>query len=384
MNQSALTNNLEETRRPLHQARHVPGHIYTSPEILALEKEHIFLRDWLCVARVEEIANPGDYMTLRILEEPVLLTRSADGAIHAMANVCRHRGVEIAAGSGNLKEFSCPYHGWTYGLDGQLIGAPYMKEAEGFDPKTCRLAPLRSDVWAGWVFINFDPDAKPLADFVADFDQDFARLHQERCRFAAKIPLELDCNWKLTVENLMDAYHFQVLHAATFGNYVGTEDKQDNLGDRYPFNMRKNGGFSAFYNAYAMTPEGKSLFGPMPWMPQDTDIFGCIGYLAPNMHMFARCDNVHPFVIWPLGESRSQVMVYSLFPEEFFDQPDFAEKAEKYHGVLEQVVEEDRAMVRSLQINLATDHFRPGRMSKLERPVYHFLNYTLDRILGGC
>ena len=149
---------VEETRQPLHSARHLPGYVYTSPEILALEKEKIFMRDWLCMGRVEEIENPGDYMTFRVLGEPLIIARNEKGEINAFANVCRHRGVEVASGSGNLKEFSCPYHGWTYDLEGRLVGAPYMKEAEGFDPKSCRLSPLKCDTWAGWIFVNFDSE----------------------------------------------------------------------------------------------------------------------------------------------------------------------------------------------------------------------------------
>jgi len=97
------------------------------------------MRDWLALGRVDEIENPGDYMTFRVLDEPVIICRDNDGNINAFANVCAHRGVEVANGAGNLQEFSCLYHGWLYDLEGKLIGAPYMKEAEGFDPANCRL-----------------------------------------------------------------------------------------------------------------------------------------------------------------------------------------------------------------------------------------------------
>ena len=95
--------------------------------------------------------------------EPMLIVRDEDGSVHAMSNVCRHRGVEVASGSGNVSEFSCPYHGWTYDLAGKLVGAPYMKEAEGFNPSSCRLKPLRVGIWAGWIFVTFNDEAPPLA-----------------------------------------------------------------------------------------------------------------------------------------------------------------------------------------------------------------------------
>ena len=107
---SAIGDGLDGVRAPLVRAQHVPGSIYTSPEVLALEKGKIFLRDWLCVGRVEEIANAGDFMTFRITGEPLVVTRNGKGDINAFSDVCRHRGVEVAQGSGNAKEFSCPYH----------------------------------------------------------------------------------------------------------------------------------------------------------------------------------------------------------------------------------------------------------------------------------
>ena len=129
-------------RRPLFQASHAPGDIYASEEIFALEKRWLFLTDWILVAREEELAAPGDYMTFRLVGEPFVVTRGPDGGLNAFANVCAHRGVEVADGNGNTAEFSCPYHGWLHDLEGKLVGAPYMKEAEGFDPSSCRLKPL--------------------------------------------------------------------------------------------------------------------------------------------------------------------------------------------------------------------------------------------------
>ena len=147
---STYANGSPSASMPTDRSRHVPGYIYSSPRIYELEKRNVFMKDWLCVARVEEVANPGDYMTFHIVDEPIIVSRDARGELHAFANMCRHRGVEVATGNGNTSEFSCPYHGWLYDLTGKLVGAPYMKEAEGFDPRDCALRPLRADVWAGW------------------------------------------------------------------------------------------------------------------------------------------------------------------------------------------------------------------------------------------
>ena len=363
------------TRAPLHEAQHLPPHIYNSPEVYAREKEEIFMKDWLCVARVEEIDNPGDYMTRRVIDEPIIIARNEIGEINAYANVCKHRGVEVASGSGNLKEFSCPYHGWLYNLDGFLIGAPYMKEADGFDPASCQLNPLRCDIWAGWVFVNFDTSAAPLAQFVARYNQSFGMLQQENCRLGDKFAREVDCNWKFVNENLQDVYHFQTLHANTFGEHV--------TADSFTYDLDEDtGGVAAFYPAAPTTFDGQSRFGKMPWMEDYPMNFARMGYMMPTMNIFARVDMVIACVLWPLGPGKTRMEWHSLFPTECHRLPDFDVKVKDYHDLLTMVVEEDQDMVASLQRNMASAKFAPGRMSLYETTVHNMIKGYLDRMFG--
>ena len=363
-------------RRPIAEARHVPGAFYCSPEVYELEKQNIFMKDWLCVARVEELAEPGDYMAFRVMGEPALVVRDDGGELRAFSNTCAHRGVEVIQGAGNVRHFSCPYHGWSYDLKGALTGAAFMEDSEAFDPAQCGLPPLRLDIWAGWVFIAFDDEAPPLAGFLADFEREFGFLRQEDCRLAVKLEVELDCNWKLFVENLLDVYHAATLHAKTIGARRGRAD-------RYPFKLFERGGTAMFYHSAPMVPGGKSLFGKMPWLGDRPDNFACSGHLSPNMQLIARSDNVHPFVMWPLGPDRCRVVNYTLFPARHFDLPDFEERVAVYRDYLIEVVEEDRAMVASLQQNMKSPNLRPGPLSKLELGIYHVINDVLDRVRGG-
>ena len=123
-----VSNEILATRNDLRRASHAAGEIYASKEIYRREVEVFFMRDWLYVGRVEELPNSGDYMTMRIAEEPVIIARDKGGELGAFYNMCVHRGVEVAYGSGNANSFKCPYHGWVYDLDGQLTGAAYMKD----------------------------------------------------------------------------------------------------------------------------------------------------------------------------------------------------------------------------------------------------------------
>ena len=370
-----LERDLAGIRRPVNQASHVPGSFYASDEVYALEKEKIFMRDWMLVARDEELAQPGDYLTYQLLNEPIVVTRNAAGELNAFANVCAHRGVEVAHGSGNTNEFSCPYHGWLYDLDGQLVGAPYMKEAEGFDPASCRLRPLKIGIWRGNVFVSFDPDATPLDRFIARFENDFAFLHPEKCRLSKRLVWEFDCNWKLVVENIVDRYHVGTLHADTFGSDTTIEDADISLFD--------DGGVRLDNRAPPMTPSGKSLFGNLPWIADRPANFSTIGITHPNFCFVARSDQIRELVVWPLGPNRSQAIMYSLFPESHFDQPDFAEKAGVYHEYLDLVLEEDRDMLKSLQHGMSTRTYEPGRLAWLENAIHHLINGVADRLAAA-
>ena len=214
---SDLRTQIERTREPLSRARHLPGDLYTSSEIYELEKERIFRKEWLCVGRVEELESAGDFLTVRIADDPIVVCRGRDGELRAFYNVCRHRGTQVVAGQGNRNSFQCPYHGWTYDLSGSLLGAPFTEEVEEFDKRAFGLKPVQLDTWGGFVFVNLDPECAPLHTFLGEFANQFAAYRPEQCRLAFKITVEYDSNWKTIAENLVDIYHLATLHADSFG-----------------------------------------------------------------------------------------------------------------------------------------------------------------------
>jgi Rieske 2Fe-2S family protein len=361
---------------PLDRARHAPGYVYGSEEMLKLEKERIFLKDWLCAARIEELENPGDYTTLRILGEPVLIARDRDGNYRGLMNVCRHRGVEVASGSGHVEEFSCPYHGWVYDLTGKLVGAPHMKEVKDYDFSACRLKALKTEVWAGNIFVTLNERPQPFPEFIAAFKSDVAFLRPEECRLADKLELEINCNWKLLIENLLDIYHVSVLHVRTFGKFVTPKT--------YDARLHENGSLIAYYKAAPLTPEGKSLFGKLPWLEDRLDTFACQGHQPPNMNILARSDLVKFYVVWPLTPGRCRFIAYSLLPRQFFEQPGFAEKVRVYRQHMQDFLAEDETMILSLQNIMSSESLDPGPMSSLEVSIHHVLSNHLKRVFGSA
>lgn len=291
----------------------VSGYIYHSPEVFALEKERIFMKDWLCVAREEELRNAGDYMAFHVAREPAVLVRNKAGELRALLNICAHRGAQVASGAGNVMRFSCPYHGWSYDLDGRMTGAAFMKDVQGFAKENCRLPPLRVAVWQGWVFVNFDDAAPPLEDFVSELDQEYGFLRQDNCRLAAKFELEFDCNWKLLVERLI---------------------AQGLSGRRQHADARRRGGISAAHTSGTLTPDGQTLFRKMDALAGKPENFAALAHLSPNLCMLARADHVHHLVSWPTAPGKTKLVAYILFPEAFHSEPGFAAKAETYSSFL--------------------------------------------------
>src|SRR5918992_3417011 len=160
------------TRRPVEEASLLPPRVFHDPEVFAWEREAWFTRSWLCVAREEDAAAPGEYVLVQAAGESIALIRGADGELRALYNVCRHRGARILeAETGRLARIQCPYHAWTYGLDGSLRRARHTEPLVGFQPEEHSLVPARLETWQGFAFVNLDDDAPPVRETLGDLPE---------------------------------------------------------------------------------------------------------------------------------------------------------------------------------------------------------------------
>lgn len=350
---------------------HRKGEVYFSEEVMEREIEQIFMKEWLLVGRVEECENPGDYFTMRVGNEPIVVVREKGGSIQAFANVCRHRGVQVAWNSGNTKYFSCPYHGWVYDTSGRLVDAQYLEKSKTFEKKNCRLPVIRTEIWEGFIFVNFDPDAGPLMDDLVrwDFPRVYEPYQMGRLKLANKFEMNIGCNWKFLNENLTDIYHIAVLHAATFGPQQPLE------GYRYQV---FDGGYHGRFVGGTLVPEGKSLFGPIPWLPEELHSGGFSSHLPPNVSWFPRFDYVSINTNWPVTADTSLSITYQLFPPEHFDQPDFREKARQYEDFYKAFMEEDTEMINALQKGMKSRFYEPGPVSPFEAGVMGTIKHSID------
>jgi Rieske 2Fe-2S family protein len=368
------------TQAPLGQARHLPAHWYTAPEILEREKQLLFFRDWLIVGRVEEYPNPGDYRALEIVGEPIVVCRDKDGKLNAFANVCRHRNVAVAIGEGNAKEFVCPYHSWCYDLSGRLVAPSRPRELKSFDLSDCRLPPLRLDTWGGFVFVSFDPAGPSLAEYLdADGYRDAVDyVHPERMTLVDTYSYEIECNWKLVPENLADVYHVEVIHKSSFGGATYSTEKA--LSE---LTLTKHGWHKEYVSG-TMAPDAELLFGPAPWLADHEKgaLFAFSAFLRPNFYLFARADMVQPWVAYPISATRTRVTGWTCIPTEFLGRPAFKEKVAILSAFARKFAGEDADLMGAIQKGLGSRYFTRGPMHELERMIHHRINRYLEAMAG--
>jgi nitrite reductase/ring-hydroxylating ferredoxin subunit len=236
------------------KASTLPPHAYTDLAAWRRETDAIFGRDWVCVARADQVPNPGDYVAVDLLDQPVIVIRSDDGMIRALSNVCLHRAMPLVSGAGSTRWIVCPYHRWSYAHDGTLHTAPLMDAAADFDIEQCRLPQLAVEEWQGFVFVSMDPAAAPLAPRLEPLVDRLAPYGLERLVIADTIEFDSPWNWKLLVENFMEAYHHIGPHRDTFqvSNPVKDSFVVDNDG----------GPWSLLYMPGAAGPDDPHADGP--------------------------------------------------------------------------------------------------------------------------
>lgn len=355
------------------RARSLPPPIYHDPKILALEAARIFRRDWVCVGREAEIPGSGDYLCCDILDAPVFVVRQRDGEVKAFANVCRHRASRLLDGRGHISRISCPYHSWTYDLDGRLIGAPFMQETEGFDFAVHHLRSVSICTWQGFVYVSLSPDAVPLEDrldeltaAIGDFNMaDYVPVHSAEETWAT--------NWKCLVENFMDAYHIHRVHKSTFGQYGSSEDQTQLFAG--------NDACSYHYVHEADGPKSVETHPDNTWLGDENRHRTWLINIFPSHTIQLQPDMLWYLSILPdgLGKTRVRWSV-ALPPEMMREKPAGKQRSNAIVEFLNRVNAEDRPVVENVFRTTASPDASRGPLSWLERNVWEFGRYLSRRL----
>ena len=357
---------------PFERARAMPPGVYTSEAVRAAELDRIFRREWIAIGRSSALAEPGDYAATEIAGQPVAVVRDRDGRLRAFSNVCLHRMSTLLEGRGRTRAIVCPYHAWTYNLDGSLRGAPAMTLNAAFDRADYRLPELNCDEWLGFVFVTLDPDAPPLADRLAEAEAmiaDFGFADYVESFFETHV---WDTNWKVLAENFMESYHLPVCHAATIGGLSKLEEMVCPPG-RPAFNHHTILKDDRLKIAVAH-PSNTRLHGDLRRTTFLISIYpSLLVTLTPGYFWYL---TLHP------GDTPGRVRIGfggGMSPD-FADDPDARAHFAELKTLLDEVNVEDRGCTEKVFRGLSSGLARPGHLSHLERPNYDFARYLADRL----
>jgi choline monooxygenase len=349
-------------------AHTLASRFYIDPSILEIEKARIFHRTWQLVGTLDHpcgevngvkrsIADPESFFTADVAGEPVVVVRDKQGTLRAFSNVCRHRAGPIALGSGCKSVLRCGYHGWTYTLDGRLIGTPDIDGVELFDRTTMGMVPLRLETWEKFIFVNFDRSAEPLSTYLGDIPEQARGFQFEGLQLAERRDYVINCNWKVYVDNYLEGYHIPIAHPGLMREIDYAQYRTDTF--RYHSQQ--------FAPIRAMKPEqGERFYAPGTGL-QEALYF----WIFPNLMLNIYPDNVSTNVIVPISHEKT----LTIFEWYFHDAASARVQERVNKAVLfsDEVQQEDIGLCENVQRGLRSSTYDRGRYSvKRENGVHHF------------
>ncbi|HLZ40336.1 MAG TPA: aromatic ring-hydroxylating dioxygenase subunit alpha [Candidatus Sulfotelmatobacter sp.] len=332
----------------------IPAQFYTAHSVFEQEKRQIFSRTWQVAGHSSQIAKPGDYFTTELGGEPLLQVRGSDGLLRGFYNVCRHRAGPVAVGCGSRKAFRCAYHGWTYGLEGNLITATEFEGVDGFQPQEFGLVPVRTEEWFNLVFVNFDAQAPPLRQFLGQVCAQAEKFPFHEMKLFERRTYDMKCNWKTYVDNYLEGYHLPTVHPGLnreldYNAYM-VEPYEHHVRQFSPIRGAQPGDSTP--RRYQQTREGLTA-----------DYF----WIFPNWMLNCYPDNVSVNIVLPLEPERSLAIFEWYLPEKDHTSPSAKASVEFSH----QIQIEDVAICEAVQKNLRSRSYSRGRFSVTQEKGVH-------------
>lgn len=349
------------------QERSLPAVAYTSRSFFDAEMRRVFSSSWVLAAEASEVTMPGDFVATKIGQEPVLVVRDSSGSLNAFANVCPHRGTVIASGIGNCaKAFKCPYHGWTFGTDGALLGVPNRKGfVDQIEKGLLGLRPLRLATWERFIFVNIDESAPPLTSYLEAVPELLDQHGISDLIPKLQIDDSIDVNWKLLVDNALDDYHLPEVHPSSLQPALEGMKLRVDVGDRYasilcmPLNQMSLDLHEI--RAGLSKEQSRSTYA--------IDVF-------PNLTIIALPDGgVSTLRFDPIDVRRTVI--------QFRSYSHLADSSEvEDESFLSKVLHEDYDIVYRLQQGVHSRHFQPGPAHYLEGRRARFHSTLMDMLAG--
>jgi choline monooxygenase len=359
----ATTLALYNDSAPLAEAFTIPAPWYTEPAIAKRERTHVFGSSWQAIGRLDQVPNPGDFFTTTLADEPLLIVKDAQGELRAFYNVCRHHAAAVApTPCGHAQIFRCPYHGWSYGLDGTLKGMPEFAGVANFRREDNGLVPIALDTWENFIFINLSPNPTPLKNFLGDLVEHVAPLDLKSLHFHSRKEYTLNCNWKVYVDNYLDGgYHVPHLHKGLNSVLDYTHYTIEN-GENYCLQS------SPMVTSEEHSDVSATRTGDRAWYY----------WLYPNFMLNIYDDVMDTNLVLPLGVDKCRVIFDFFFAD---ISPERAEYNTSSVATSNTVQDEDEAICESVQRGLASRAYGAGRLSVRREAGEHLFHRLLARDL---
>jgi choline monooxygenase len=326
----------------LSRAATIPARWYADPAFLPREYQLVFGRTWQFAGYMEDVQNPGDYFSCEIASEPVVVTRAKTGVLHAFSNVCRHRASLIATGKGRGPSLRCPYHNWTYALDGRLLSQPEFEGAQNWCMADVRLPQFRTATWGPFVFVNLDPHAPELQEVLGAIPDEVEKIGcpVNQLHFSERRDYVINCNWKVYIDNYLEGYHVPAAHPG--------------LNRALDYNQYRVDTYRYYSSQYAPLKQGDGGQALYYW-------------IFPNFMLNIYPDNLSSNIILPLGHDKT----LTIF--EWFAYGENASVSPKTIEFSDEIQQEDIKICESVQRGLQSRTYQQGRFSvKRENGVHHF------------
>ncbi len=365
----------------------LPSEYYLSPEIFEKERDRIFSREWICAGRAEDLPGPGELRVLEVLGESLLIARTREGRLAAHYNVCRHRGARLCASEGPAGEtlvprngastaatIRCPYHSWTYALDGKLLGAPFLNQDPSLRAEELSLHPCAIDEWGGFFFLNLwpaGPQARSLSAALGAVPERVRRYPLERLRTARRVVYDVRANWKVIAENYNECYHCAGVHPELC-EVVPAFREGGGAGLDWEHGIPHRDG------AFTFTRSGVSDRSPFPDLSEQEKSRHKGELVYPNLFLSLSPEHVVAFRLLPEAPDRTRIFCDFLFDAPEMEKPGFdPSDAVEFWDLINR---QDWAICEEVQRGLSSRVHRFGYYAPMEDASLDIRRYVLERL----
>jgi phenylpropionate dioxygenase-like ring-hydroxylating dioxygenase large terminal subunit len=379
----------------------LPPEAYTDRAFFDFEVEAAFGHEWMCVGRVDQIPNPGDFFTTTLAGgENVIVDRTSDGRVNVMSSVCQHRGMCVTAPaerpkeewlslppetSGSVRNFRCPYHWWIYDLDGRLLGAPEMHERKDFDRSAISLPQLGVEVWNGFIFANFDVDAPPLAPRMTKLTKILENYHlDEMSSTPPEVLVDVPYNWKIMVENFMEGYHNNRLHHTLYDITLGDAPKDETMLSGVFTEYEPGDGAIAGCGVTAhrdrgLNPTQRALFPPIDTLTDEERWHMVYAYVPPSLLLGVSTDSAFWFLVTPRTPDTFTLQMSYVFPRATTEMKLFSQLLQAHIAGVEFFNGQDLPANIAVQAGMHSRYAPRGPLSRQDIFLVQFNQWLLEK-----